>query len=316
MLTLPYPTSPNNGDPLDASIVQANQQAITQAIQTFDASQIQAGTLAKDASFATALSPVTRLKETTSNFVQSGCTWSSVSGLQGTMAGGVVYINGLRVVVTGVVSYTFTASQDTYVDVDYNGNVYYVAVANGATTGMILTPNSVRVAKIVSSATALTIVQFGSDPIGNLIAPIGADSTAITQNPIKFSAYTSSAVPLSGTGAVPLNALTFDSGNNFSTSLNQFTAPFNGYYQFNGQIDIGNATAGSYYWVSILKNGGELVRGSRIQPGYSAAVSFNISVILQLVANDTIKLGYACQTAATTEPNNATFLQGFLVSRT
>lgn len=315
MLTLPYPTSPNNGDPLDASIVQANITAITQAVQSFDASQIAAGTISKDASFATALSPITRLKETTANFVQSGCTWSSVSGLQGTMAGGVLYINGIRVSFAGVVGYTFAASQDTYVDVDVNGTVYYVAVANNATTGMTLTANSVRVAKIVSGTSTITVVNFGADPIGNIIYPVGAASSALLQDPVKFSAYANSAIALPISGTVTLGGVFFDTGNNYSTATGRFIAPVNGYYQFNAQLDIQNPTVANYYWVSLYKNGAEFVRGTRINPSYSAAAAYGMSNMLQLAAGDYVQLGAACQTAATTESSSATFFQGYLISR-
>ena len=160
-LILPNPGSPANGQPLDATPLLANQTAIVQSIQSFDGTQIQAGTLSNAAAFVAALNPVTRTNESTSPFVASGCTWSIVSGLQGTMAGGVVYINGIRVISTGVGSNVFTASQDTYVAIDVNANVTYSAVANGATSPA-LPANSIWLAKIVTGASAITsIVQSG-----------------------------------------------------------------------------------------------------------------------------------------------------------
>ena len=167
-LILPYPGKPANGDTLDASIVQANITAIAQAIQSFDASQISPGTLTA-AAFAASINPNTLLKENSSNFVSSGCIWSIVSGLQGTMNSGILYVNGLRVSSGGVGSYNFTASHDTYVDIDYNGNLYYQPVANGAASPN-LTANAVRVAKIVTNASAITsIVQSGLDSLTNSI---------------------------------------------------------------------------------------------------------------------------------------------------
>lgn len=178
MFTLPYPGQPTNGNALDASIVAANLQALAQAIQSFDGSQVTPGSVSA-AAFATAINPNTVLKETTRPFVASGCTWQTVSNLQGTMTSGVVYINGIRVAVSGVAAYTFTASQDTYVDVDYNGNLYYVNVPNGATTGMTMTANAIRIAKIVTGATSITTVNqlpqqytrgfTGFDPLGNRV---------------------------------------------------------------------------------------------------------------------------------------------------
>lgn len=165
-LILPYPNTPANGQSLDANPVQSNINAIAQAIQSFDGSQVSAGTILA-AALSSQINPNTLLHDTVSSFVQSGCTWSIVSGLQGTMTGGVVYTGPasgtFRVSVTGVGSHTFGASQDTYVDIDYNGNTYYSAVANGAASP-VLTANSVRVAKIITNATAIaTVVQSGYD---------------------------------------------------------------------------------------------------------------------------------------------------------
>lgn len=179
-LILPNPGVPTNGQALDATPLLANQTAITQSIQSFDATQIQAGTLNSAASFGTAINPVTRTNESTSPFVSLGCTWSIVSGLQGTMAGGVIYVNGIRVPVVGVGSKVFTASQDTYVDIDVNGNVTYVSVANGATAGMTLTANALRVAKIVTSGSAITtITQSGYDPLYNRTYPQSPSQSAL-----------------------------------------------------------------------------------------------------------------------------------------
>lgn len=171
-LTLPYPNTPLNGQPGDPVPVNANFTAIAQAIQSFDGSQIAAGTIVESALAAT-IDPVIRGNETISNFIYTGCVWSSVSGLAGTMTGGTLYVQGNRIISPGVVSHTFTASKDTYIDIDKLGNVTYVAVTNGATSGMTLTANSVRVALVVTgSSTIGSVTQSGSDPLGNPIYPI------------------------------------------------------------------------------------------------------------------------------------------------
>ena len=197
-LILPYPGKPANGDTLDASIVQANITAIAQAIQSFDASQVSPGTLTA-AAFTASINPNTLLKETTAPFVASGCTWSIVSGLQGTMTSGVVYANGIRVAVGGVGSHNFTASQDTYVDVDYNGNVYYLPVANNAASPA-LTANAVRVAKVITNGTAISsVVQNGRDSLWNPIYPMYATQSA-------FNSYTQTIGTVTGGTATPAGA--------------------------------------------------------------------------------------------------------------
>ena len=186
-LSLPNPNVPSNGQPLDATPILQNELAIAQAIQSFDASQIAAGTLVASA-FNASINPNTLLNETTFPFVRSGCIWSAVSSSPpiGTMTGGVVYINGIRIVVNSVPSHTFAVNSDTYVDVDVNGNVGYAAVANNAASPA-LAANSIRLGIIVTNATAITSINQGSpqattpvassvtysvsDSLGNLIYP-------------------------------------------------------------------------------------------------------------------------------------------------
>jgi hypothetical protein len=186
-LTLPYPTQPASNSALASAPVLANITAIAQAIQAFDGSQINAGSVSASV-FATSINPNTILHDTIASFVQSGCVWSATSGLMATMTGGTIYTGTssafYRVIVNGIGSHTFAASSDTYIDIDYNGNVYYVAVANGATTGMTLTANSVRVAKVVTGTTTVgSVVQTGTDPLGNYIynlwtIPVGGVTAA------------------------------------------------------------------------------------------------------------------------------------------
>lgn len=165
-LVVPWPGVPQDGQPVEATTLAANLNAVYQAIQSFDASQIQAATLVASA-FAAAINPNTILHDTISSFVQTGCVWSQVSGLNGTMTSGIAYIGNatgiFRVSVTGVGSNTFTASKDTYIDIDYNGNITYNAVANNA-AAPALTANSIRVALVVTNGSAITsVTQTGID---------------------------------------------------------------------------------------------------------------------------------------------------------
>lgn len=238
-LILPYPGKPANGDTLDASIVQANITAIAQAIQSFDASQVSPGTLTA-AAFAASINPNTILKETTSPFVASGCVWSIVSGLQGTMSAGVVYVNGIRVSVGGVGSYNFTASQDTYVDIDYNGNVYYQAVANNAASPA-LTANAIRVAKVVTNASAISsISQTGRDSLFNTIHPISSLLNGILDGQSQSSSanYIRVGKTLIQWGATSVNLST--TGSPFSWNLN-WPIPFNSVFAAVQAVSGGNS---------------------------------------------------------------------------
>lgn len=111
-------------------------------------------------------------------FVASGCVWSTLSGLDGAMTAGVVYnANGVRNTPGAVASKTFTASRDTYVDIATNGSVSYSEVTNGAASPA-LTSNYVRVAKVVTSGSAITsITQSGIDSLSNPIFPTYTNPT-------------------------------------------------------------------------------------------------------------------------------------------
>jgi hypothetical protein len=106
---------------------------------------------------------------TPTNFISSGGIWSLVSGLNGTMTLSNFYVAGLRYNLTAIASRTYTASKDTYVDFLITGttpSVVYTEVANGA-ANPVLAANSIRVAKIVTSASTITTVsqRAFADPI-------------------------------------------------------------------------------------------------------------------------------------------------------
>lgn len=91
------------------------------------------------------------------NFVEpQAAIWTTTSGLVGTQTTGYVWYQGVRYSIPAVATFTFTASKDTYVDVNPATGAYtYVPVANNATEPAI-TANCVRVAKIVTGASTVT----------------------------------------------------------------------------------------------------------------------------------------------------------------
>ena len=150
-------------------------------------------TLAKIPAGAT--SPITRDAYTTLPFVANGLVWTADSAgvnKNASMTSGVVFINGRFITITAVSGRTFTASDDTYVDVldngDGTGTLVYTLVANNAASPA-LAANSIRIAIIVCGATfivstaasinqgqfsivlpiASSIPYVVTDSIGNLI---------------------------------------------------------------------------------------------------------------------------------------------------
>jgi hypothetical protein len=168
--SLPYPSTPANGNTLDATPILANFIAIQQAIAAFDGSQINASSIAAS-SLVPSANPNSLVNDITYPFISSGLVWTTVSGLIGTMSSGVLFYNGIPVTVNAVASETFTASKDTYIDIDKNDNVTYQAVSNGSAAPS-LTANSLRVAKVVTGASAISsISQTGVDSLNNQIYP-------------------------------------------------------------------------------------------------------------------------------------------------
>lgn len=130
--------------------------------------------------------------ETMFDHVASGCVWSGDaygSTRNASMTSGVVYIGGQRVTVSAVTARSFTASKDTYIDVNNSGTITYTEVANNAASPA-LSANNIRLGIIVTGASnianvgsvnqgeeskvlpiASSVPYAVTDSLGNLICP-------------------------------------------------------------------------------------------------------------------------------------------------
>ncbi|RTL04224.1 hypothetical protein EKK58_11050 [Candidatus Dependentiae bacterium] len=91
------------------------------------------------------------------DYVASGGIWSGDaygSTRNASMTALVCYINGKRVSASAVTARAFTASKDTYVDVDDSGTISYTEVANNAASPS-LSANSIRIAIVVSGGSSI-----------------------------------------------------------------------------------------------------------------------------------------------------------------
>ena len=103
------------------------------------------------------------------DFVVSGGVVAQSAGLVGTFSNIVFYRAGRRYSGSSIANKTYTASKDTYVDITGNTDgsvtVLYTEVANGAASPA-LTTNYVRIAKVITSGSAITsVVQSGVDSV-------------------------------------------------------------------------------------------------------------------------------------------------------
>lgn len=89
-------------------------------------------------------------------YTYSGCIPATDTDLTSDISACVSYINGIRVSKSAT-SETYTANRDTYVDLSQTGVYTLTAVANGAAEPVVAA-NSARLAKVVTSGTAITTV--------------------------------------------------------------------------------------------------------------------------------------------------------------
>lgn len=108
------------------------------------------------------------------DYVVSGASPSTSTNLTTTTPAQTAYVLGQRVTSSSDV-HTYMASQDTYIDLSNTGTLTYIGVSNGAGAPAI-TANSIRLAKVVTSSTAVTSVTDLSNRIpkisGNSIAQV------------------------------------------------------------------------------------------------------------------------------------------------
>jgi len=183
--------------------------------------------------------PETRLAETGSDFVSSGMALDPASGwgasqLTATITAGVAYISGKRVSISSIVSHPFTASKDTYVDIDSNGTIYYDEKTSGA-TAPTLPSGRMRLACVKTDANKITayltgrIVAGANSGEGTIIArPVKALSTPMSIYALRGTSQN----PSSQTGDQTYSHKYNDHYSALVAATGIFTAPFNGYFNF------------------------------------------------------------------------------------
>ena len=275
-MTLVSPTQSNPGDTIEASDINdpVNQIAAvvngnidSTNISSVSGAKLQAGTVAASA-LDTNANVETRMSESAGNFVASGCVWSTVVALDGTMSSGVLYIAGRRVVVNAVTSRTFTASKDTYVSIDSNGTPSYSEVANAAAPPS-LPASSIFVARVITNASAITSVVIAN---GKDAAQVNKTATQSVPN-ASSTVVTWSTVPV------------FDRNLLFDPSTGRFYVRTPGVYAIYAQIRL-TAAGGTTTTLNVYVNGSQ--RNDRNNPSVAAFAAFSTDTALYLEAGSYI----------------------------
>ena len=192
---------------------------------------------------------------------------------------------------------TISADTLTGYTTSNSGTIYGVPVTTGAINASYLTASSITNTQIASAGLYTTKVY----------------------NPYKFSVYRNAAWT-SGNGTfanVIFDTKVFDTGNNYSTSTGNFTAPVNGFYQINVSLRylVGN---GALYSMAINVTSSIANQGGQFYVAVSNTANQNAasaSKIVQLNAGNTISIGaYGNGGAGNTGVD--TSFSGFLVSAT
>lgn len=199
------------------------------------------------------------------NHVASGGVVALSSGLIGSFSNIVYYISGRRYSASSIANKTYTASKDTYVDINSSGTPLYSEVTNGAASPA-LTAGYIRIAKVVTSGAAITsVTRSGLDSLNNAIYPQNISAQTLTH--LRYEAVAVSNI--ANNAVLSYTSKIYDSRGEWDTTNKRFTATVPGLYQVIARAWWGSAGAGTteYAEVYIRKNtssiaGSDRTRGS------------------------------------------------------
>lgn len=118
---------------------------------------IKAGSI-NTVDLAQAVSPVTRWSDSFNDYTVSGMLPVTDSDLTSDISAGVSYVNGFRLQLSAT-SKTYTASKDTFVYINEGGYYAFCEEPNGASSCGSVPANSLLLAEVVTSGTAITAVN-------------------------------------------------------------------------------------------------------------------------------------------------------------
>lgn len=144
-----------SADDVTYTNLDTNTQTITNAINSFDGSRLQTGSVSADA-LTTSINPQTRWDEAFNDFVVTGLLPPTSASLASTTTAGTAYVNGYRVA-KDATAHTYTASKHTYLDLSNTGVYTYQEVAILAAEPSV-TANSIRLALVSTDATTVQLV--------------------------------------------------------------------------------------------------------------------------------------------------------------
>lgn len=226
---------------------------------------------------------------------------------------------------------TSTLEVEAYIDQAYTNNTLGVApdannsfVSQSPTTMNIVLPQAIDF--LVANLLEINVNYVVEIPRNSSLEIAGYSTSANLRNdqfynPYKFRVHLNTGQTISSNAftKVPFDTVDFDTSSNFDAVTNhRFTAPINGFYQFNSTVE-NNSGSGARALASIYKNGVEYSRGNDLATSAQALASAGISDLVPMVAGDYVEIYFLTSgtNIAGTSNDSApvTYFSGFLVSK-
>jgi hypothetical protein len=157
--------------------------------------------------------------------------------------------------------------------------------------------------------------------VNNAAVASGGLYTSKVYNPYKFQYYLAGTVTNPGNtwAQMKFDTVVFDTGSNYSTSTNKFTAPVAGYYQFNTAYGCSTTIDGQLLSIGINVNTFSTTptyQGPTISNGAATPAGLTMSKFIKLNANDTVSVYFYNNSPTQLTGATLTYFEGFLVSAT
>lgn len=204
---------------------------------------------------------------------------------------------------------TVAASDTTIITADISDQRSQVTILTDLVANASLRDNSVSTVKVQDSA--ITNAKLADNSITSTKLADGSISIIKISNAYQFSAYRSGA---HGSGTIVYNIENFDTNSNYDTSTGRYTAPVNGFYQFNVNSHQQVTAAPQDPESKLIKNGATELAYSHFVNMYNggSSGSANFSVLVQLNAGDYVHV--TCSRALDVSTPGRNNFSGFLAS--
>lgn len=205
---------------------------------------------------------------------------------------------------------TITESDVTNLTTDLAGKVNTATTVNGhaLSANVTVSKSDVGLGNVDNTSDATKNSAVATLTNKNISDGSNVISYLTLSNPANFSVYAGGTVTVDSTNTVviPFSTKEWDTGSNFSTSTNRFTAPISGYYDFVARVVFNSSSYNVQ--ISLGVNGTVMKKGE-----YGPASGVLVTGRLKLNAGDYVTIiGFSSTSQGITAGQQNTFFQGSL----